>query len=84
MASDMRALNKAGRLRGELIATAMETGMRIEQLARIDLAYPTFTAIVGLAARQIVHQLEMPSPASEWERLPIDEWERREFDPALD
>jgi hypothetical protein len=30
----------------------------VEQLAGLELAYPTFTAIVGLAAREAVRQLD--------------------------
>ena len=33
-------------------------GMIIEQLADVELAYPTFTVVVGLAARQAVGDLE--------------------------
>ncbi len=41
----------------QVVATAMRAGMRVEQLADLELAYPTFTAIVGLAARRIVREL---------------------------
>jgi hypothetical protein len=60
----------------QLAAAAMRAGMRVEQLADLELAYPTFTAIVGLAARHIVRDLDPASPdrrasgrsgASEWE-----------------
>ena len=33
-------------------------GMLIEQLADVELTYPTFTAVVGLAARRTVGDLE--------------------------
>ncbi len=49
----------------QVVATAMRAGMRVEQLADLELAYPTFTAVVGLAARQIVRELGMAPLASE-------------------
>jgi pyruvate/2-oxoglutarate dehydrogenase complex dihydrolipoamide dehydrogenase (E3) component len=35
----------------------MAAGMWVEQLAELELAYPTYTAIVGLAARHLVREL---------------------------
>ena len=32
----------------------MRAGMPVEQLADVEFAYPTFTAIVGIAARRIL------------------------------
>ena len=32
--------------------------MRVEQLAELELAYPTFISIIGLTARQLMHDLE--------------------------
>ena len=60
----------------QLAAAAMRAGMPVEQLADLELAYPTFTSIVGLAARRIVRELDPASPrqrasgpssAAEWE-----------------
>jgi len=60
----------------QLAAAAMRAGMPVEQLADLELAYPTFTSIVGLAARRIVRDLDPASPrqrasgrsaAAEWE-----------------
>ena len=60
----------------QLAAAAMGAGMRVEQLADLELAYPTFTSIVGLAARRISRKLDPASPeqrghgrpgAAEWE-----------------
>jgi len=65
----------------QLVAAGMAADMQVEQLAELELAYPTFTAIVGLAARKIVHQLGMVSLAPEWHELgrsPAAEWERRD------
>ena len=50
-----------------LVAAGMAANMVVEQLAELEIAYPTFTTIVGLAARQILHNLGTP-PAAEWER----------------
>src|ERR671911_264893 len=53
----------------QLAATAMGAGMRIEQLANLELAYPTFTAIIGLAARQLVRQLDLIPISPNWRTL---------------
>lgn len=66
----------------QLAAAGMAADMWVEHLAELELAYPTYTAIIGLVARKIVHELGvMPfSPqlrsqgkpyAAEWERSAI-------------
>jgi dihydrolipoamide dehydrogenase len=63
----------------QLIASCMAAGMVIEQLALIELAYPTFTAIVGLAARLIMRELGGIQLAPQWQNLSrpgISEWEQ--------
>jgi pyruvate/2-oxoglutarate dehydrogenase complex dihydrolipoamide dehydrogenase (E3) component len=65
----------------QIAAAGMAADMWVEQLAEIELAYPTFTAIVGLAARRIVRQLGVIPLAPEWRalrKLPAAEWERRD------
>jgi len=65
----------------QLVAAGMAADMWVEQLAEIELAYPTFTAVVGLAARQAVHQLGVVPLAAEWRALSRShaaEWERRD------
>ena len=65
----------------QLAATAMGAGMRIEQLANLELAYPTFTAIIGLAARQLIRQLDLIPIAPTWRtpHRPIaTEWEHND------
>ena len=65
----------------QLIAAGMAAGTRVEQLAQLELAYPTFTGIVGLAARQVVRDLGIVPLAPEWRSLEDPravEWERRE------
>ena len=64
----------------QIAATAMRAGMTVEQLADVELAYPTFTAVVGLAARRAVGDLGLvatpPGHATpEWTRAV--EWEHR-------
>ena len=62
----------------EVAAAAMASGMWIEQLAELEIAYPTFTAILGSAARDIVYQLGVQPLAREWQamgRLRGAEWE---------
>jgi len=53
----------------QLLATGITAGLRIEQLADLELAYPTFTAIVGIAARQIVRELDLQPVAHGWRGL---------------
>jgi pyruvate/2-oxoglutarate dehydrogenase complex dihydrolipoamide dehydrogenase (E3) component len=63
-----------------LVAGAMTGDVWIEQLAELEIAYPTFTAIVGVAARRIVRELGVMPLSPEWRILGkphISEWERR-------
>ncbi|MGH2418523.1 MAG: FAD-dependent oxidoreductase, partial [Candidatus Limnocylindria bacterium] len=65
----------------QIAATAMAAELPVERLAEIEFAYPTFTSIVGLAARQVVHALRLGPDAAAWEamgRPRQSEWERRE------
>jgi pyruvate/2-oxoglutarate dehydrogenase complex dihydrolipoamide dehydrogenase (E3) component len=65
----------------QLAATAMAAGMRVEQLADLELAYPTFTAIIGLAARQLVRQLDLIPVSPHWRtpgRPGATEWEHND------
>ena len=41
----------------QTVATAMAQHMRVEQIAELQLAYPTFTEAFIMAAQQIVRQL---------------------------
>ena len=61
------------------MAAGMAANMRIEQLAELELAYPTFAAIVGLAARQLVRELGVVPLSRQWhtlDQLRPAEWER--------
>jgi pyruvate/2-oxoglutarate dehydrogenase complex dihydrolipoamide dehydrogenase (E3) component len=65
----------------QLIAAGMAADMWVEQLAELELAYPTYTAIVGLAARHLVRDLGVMPLAPEWRALGqahAAEWERSE------
>ena len=66
----------------QLVAAAMASDMRVEQLADLELAYPTFTAIVGLAARQLVRDLDLVPVSPRWRapgRPGATEWEHRDW-----
>lgn len=64
-----------------VVAAGMVADIWVEQLAELQIAYPTFTAIVGLAARSIVRQLGVLPLAPLWRALdqPLAEWERRDM-----
>ena len=65
----------------QIAATAMAAEMPVERLAEIEFAYPTFTSIVGLAARQVVHALRLGGGVEAWEAMGRPrqaEWERRD------
>jgi len=66
----------------QLVAAAMAADVRVEQLANLELAYPTFTAIIGLAARRLVRDLGLLPVSPHW-RLPqrprAAEWEHSDM-----
>jgi pyruvate/2-oxoglutarate dehydrogenase complex dihydrolipoamide dehydrogenase (E3) component len=51
----------------QVAAVAMAANLRLEQLAELQLAFPTFTEALGMAAQQLVRQLGVarmpPSPS---------------------
>ena len=64
----------------QIAATAMRAGMAVEQLADVEFAYPTFTAVVGLAARSILRELGLVAVSPRWgipESTLGVEWEHR-------
>ena len=64
----------------QIAATAMAAELPVEQLAEIEFAYPTFTSIIGLAARQVVHALRLGGDVAAWDAMGRPrpaEWERR-------
>ena len=62
----------------QLVAAGMAADMWVEQLAELEIAYPTYTAIVGLAARRLVQDLGVMPLAPQWHSLGtlrLAEWE---------
>jgi pyruvate/2-oxoglutarate dehydrogenase complex dihydrolipoamide dehydrogenase (E3) component len=54
----------------QVAAVAMAANLRVEQLAELQLAFPTFTEALGMAAQQLVRELgvaRMPPSLSELE-----------------
>jgi hypothetical protein len=47
----------------------MAANMRVEQVAELQPAFPTFTEAVGMAAAQIVRQLGVAAWAPTWSEL---------------
>jgi pyruvate/2-oxoglutarate dehydrogenase complex dihydrolipoamide dehydrogenase (E3) component len=65
----------------QIVATAMRAGMPVEQLAEVEFAYPTFTAIVGIAARRALRELGLVAVSPRWgipELTLGAEWEHRD------
>lgn len=65
----------------QIAATAMRAGMPVERLADVEFAYPTFTAIIGLAARRVLRELGLVAVSPRWgipERTLGAEWEHSE------
>lgn len=64
-----------------LVAANMAAGSSVESLASLELSYPTYVSIVGLAARRAVHYLGLMEMSPEWCALEphyAAEWERRD------
>jgi len=61
-----------------VVAGLMQAHSTIERLAQLEIAYPTFAAAVGIAARQITRELGSTPVAEEWGQSdqPSAEWER--------
>lgn len=63
----------------QMVAAGIAGKMTIEQFADLELAYPTFAAVVGLAAREIARELKAIAVVPEWRALGKPrgaEWER--------
>lgn len=64
-----------------IVAAAMAGKLPVEQLASLEFAYPTFAAVIGLAARQLARELKAVPIIPQWRelrKLRIAEWEREE------
>jgi hypothetical protein len=54
-----------------LAAAGTATEMRVEQLAQLELAHPTYTDIIGVAARQLVRELGIMPLVPHWHSLGV-------------
>ncbi len=66
----------------QIVAAGMAADMWVEQLAELEIAYPTFTAILGVAARRLLRDLGVMPLAEQWRVLGVPhtaEWERRDW-----
>ena len=50
----------------QMVAACMASGMRVEQVAELQLAYPTFTEAVGMAAQKLVRELGLAPLPQLW------------------
>ncbi len=53
----------------QMVAACIATNMRVEQLAELPFAFPTFTEAVGMAAQKCVRQLGIARIAQQWSDL---------------
>jgi dihydrolipoamide dehydrogenase len=63
----------------QLVAAGMTADIWVEQLAELEIAYPTYAAILGLAARRLVRELGVLPLAPQWRALGKQystEWEQ--------
>jgi pyruvate/2-oxoglutarate dehydrogenase complex dihydrolipoamide dehydrogenase (E3) component len=64
-----------------MVAAGIAGKLTVDQFAEIEFAYPTFAAVVGLAAREIQRVLGSVSVTPEWRELRQirgAEWERKD------
>jgi pyruvate/2-oxoglutarate dehydrogenase complex dihydrolipoamide dehydrogenase (E3) component len=63
-----------------VVAAGMAAGMTVQQLAELEISYPTYTAILGLAARRIAQSLDLTATAPQWRMLGQtgSDWERHD------
>jgi pyruvate/2-oxoglutarate dehydrogenase complex dihydrolipoamide dehydrogenase (E3) component len=50
----------------QMVAACMASGMRVEQVAELQLAYPTLTEAVGMAAQKLVRELGLAPLPQLW------------------
>ncbi|HWZ20804.1 MAG TPA: NAD(P)/FAD-dependent oxidoreductase [Ktedonobacteraceae bacterium] len=50
----------------QMVAACMASGMRVEKVAELQLAYPTFTEAVGMAAQKLVRELGLAPLPQLW------------------
>lgn len=62
-----------------IVAALMQAHSTVVRLAQLEIAYPTFAAVVGLAARNVLRELGAIPASAEWgtfEEPLAAEWER--------
>ena len=57
----------------QMVAACMAAGMRVEEVAELQLAFPTFTEGVGMAAQMVVRNLGIRAMPQVWSSLGSDE-----------
>ena len=57
----------------QMAAACMAAGMRVEEVAELQLAFPTFTEGVGMAAQMVVRALGIRAMPQLWSRLSAPE-----------
>lgn len=65
-------------------AALMEAHSTVERLVQLEIAYPTFASVLGLAARQIARELGSVASTMAWgtdHDARATEWERRSLTP---
>ena len=55
----------------QMVAACMASGMRVEQLAELQLATPTFTEAVGMAAQKLVRELGLAPLPQLWSDIKL-------------
>jgi pyruvate/2-oxoglutarate dehydrogenase complex dihydrolipoamide dehydrogenase (E3) component len=65
----------------QMVAAGMAAELTVDRLAELEISYPTYTAILGLAARKIAAELGLMPLSPEWRALSrthVAEWEWRD------
>ena len=52
-----------------MVAAGMVSGMTAEQVAHMEIAYPTYTAVLGLAARRLLVEMGRYMSRAQWRAL---------------
>lgn len=62
-----------------VVAAGMAGKLNIEGFAALEIAYPTFASVIGLAARQLARELGITETTNVWQmsHRPAAEWEQR-------
>jgi hypothetical protein len=53
----------------QVVAACMAGGMRVEQLAELQLAFPTFTEAIGMASQKICRSIGIGQFPQVWSEL---------------